>query len=111
MVPLVILSLTISVSVVCSILITTLCITEIMQYLTVDIRSNMLVDVSHREDILHINIDIFFPKMACDIITLDVEDVMGTHVVDVQGQLFKRRISKDGEFLSETNMFDNFVTI
>lgn len=38
--------------------------------------------------------------MPCDILTLDVEDVMGTHVVDISGALFKKRISSSGEVLS-----------
>ena len=48
--------------------------------------------------------------MPCDILTLDVEDVMGTHVVDISGALFKKRISSSGEVLSQTSIFDNFVT-
>ena len=66
----------------------------------------MLVDISHHDDRLNINIDIFFPKMPCEVLSLDVQDVMGTHIVDIAGSLFKRRYSKFGEFLSEINMLD-----
>jgi hypothetical protein len=45
----------------------------------------MLVDISHHDDRLNINVDIVFPRMPCEIISLDVQDVMGTHIVDVAG--------------------------
>lgn len=60
----------------------------------------MLVDISHHDDRLNINIDIVFPKMPCDVLSLDVQDVMGTHVVDIAGSLYKKRISPDGKVLS-----------
>jgi hypothetical protein len=49
--------------------------------------------------------------MPCDVLTLDVEDVMGTHIVDISGQLYKKRISESGEVLSQTSIFDNFVSL
>ena len=67
----------------------------------------MLVDISHHDDRLNINVDIVFPRMPCEIISLDVQDVMGTHIVDVAGQLFKKRLSQSGEVLSEQNVLDN----
>jgi len=35
---------------------------------------------------------------------------MGTHVVDISGALFKKRISKTGQMLSQTSIFDNFIS-
>lgn len=31
------------------------------------------------------------------VLSVDVQDVMGTHIVDVHGKLFKSRLSHDGE--------------
>jgi hypothetical protein len=56
----------------------------------------MLVDVSHKDDTLNINIDIMFPKMPCELITLHAEDIMGHHVTNISGSLFKRKYSKEG---------------
>ncbi len=70
-----------------------LCLTEISKYLSVETKSDMLVDISHHDDRLNINVDIVFPRMPCEIISLDVQDVMGTHIVDVAGQLYKKRLS------------------
>jgi len=66
----------------------------------------MLVDISHHDDRLNINIDIEFPKMPCDVLSLDVQDVMGTHTVDIAGSLFKKKISKTGEVLSSVSALD-----
>ena len=60
----------------------------------------MLVDISHHDDRLNINIDIVFPKMPCDVLSLDVQDVMGTHSVDISGSLFKKKITKTGDVVS-----------
>ena len=60
----------------------------------------MLVDISHHEDRLNININIVFPYIPCDLLTLDVQDVMGTHIVDIAGSLYKKRINQEGVVLS-----------
>jgi hypothetical protein len=41
------------------------------------------------------------PKFPCDIVSLDAQDVMGTHHINVAGDLVKRRLSKDGKFMEE----------
>lgn len=66
----------------------------------------MFVDTSHHDDRLNINVDIVFPKMPCEVLSLDIMDIMGTHIVDIAGSLYKKRISQTGEFISETSMLD-----
>ena len=96
------------VSFACTIVLSLLCISEIGRYFSVQTKSDMLVDISHHDDRLNINIDIVFPRLPCDVISLDVQDVMGTHVVDIAGSLFKKKISKDGEVLSSVSMLEQF---
>lgn len=84
--------------------------TEVGKYLSVQTKSDMLVDISHHDDRLNINIDLIFPRMPCDVISLDVQDVMGTHIVDMSGSLFKKKLSKNGEVLSQTSMLDQIAT-
>lgn len=69
----------------------------------------MLVDISHSDDRLNINVDIIFPRMPCDILTLDVQDVMGTHIVDISGSLYKKRLSESRTVLSQTSMLDHAI--
>jgi hypothetical protein len=73
--------------------------TEISKYLQVETKSEMMVDVSHHDDRLNINIDILFPKMPCELLSLDVQDVMGTHVVDIAGSLYKNHLSAEGKVI------------
>ena len=95
------------VSFVCTIVLGTLILTEVSRFLTYQTKSDMLVDISHHDDRLNINIDIVFPKMPCDVLSLDVQDVMGTHVVDIAGSLFKKKIDKDGNVISQTSALDH----
>ncbi len=94
------------VSFVCTIVLGTLILTEVSRFLTYQTKSDMLVDISHHDDRLNINIDIVFSKMPCDVLSLDVQDVMGTHVVDIAGSLFKKKIDKDGNVISQTSALD-----
>ena len=84
-----------------------LCMSEVGKYLTVSTKTDMLVDISHHDDRLNINVDIVFHKIPCDILSLDVQDVMGTHVVDIAGSLFKKKLSKDGEVLSSISALEH----
>jgi hypothetical protein len=40
----------------------------------------MLVDITHYDDRLNINLNIVFPKIPCDVLNLGVQDVMGTYI-------------------------------
>ena len=59
-----------------------------------------MIDSSHRDDFVNVNIDIIFPYMPCDILSLDVQDIMGTHKSDVMGELYKIRLDKHGKVIS-----------
>lgn len=43
--------------------------------------------------------DIDFPYLPCYILSLDVQDVVGTHIVDFEGNLVKNRLSAEGKIL------------
>ena len=38
--------------------------------------------------------------MPCDILSLDVQDILGTHKTDVMGDLKKHRLDKNGKTIS-----------
>lgn len=44
--------------------------------------------------------DIEFPNLPCNLLSLDAQDVVGTHTVNVGGDLYKRRLEKDGKEIS-----------
>jgi len=60
----------------------------------------MLVDTSHSQDLLKINIDIILTKLPCSIVSLDVQDMMGNHSLNVHGKLSKNRVDKNGNFIA-----------
>jgi len=60
-----------------------------------------MIDVNSGEEKLHINLDITLSKAPCSILSLDIVDVTGVHVVDIEGKLHKYRIDKTGKELGE----------
>lgn len=60
----------------------------------------MFVDINRGGEQMRINLDIVFNKFPCDIVSVDVMDIMGSHTVNLGGELLKRRL-KDGQVLSE----------
>lgn len=46
-----------------------------------------MVDVNSGAEKLHINMDITLPKCPCGPLSLDIVDVTGVHVVDIEGKL------------------------
>jgi hypothetical protein len=56
---------------------------EVQAFMEVKVKSDMMVDIEHMEEKLNIIMDIEFPRLPCGIISLDIEDIMGTHMVDV----------------------------
>ena len=55
-----------------------------------------MIDVASGKEKLHINMDITLPKAPCHILSLDIVDVTGIHVVDIEGQLWKHRLDRNG---------------
>jgi hypothetical protein len=56
-----------------------------------------MIDVNSGEEKLHINLDITLEKVPCDILSLDIVDVTGVHVVDIEGKLYKYRLDESGK--------------
>ncbi len=94
------------VSFVCTFILVMLVFSEFQAYWQVETKSDMLVDITHHDDNLNINLDIVFPKMPCDVLSLDVQDIMGSHMGDVRGNLQKKRLSQDGTVLSVSSVLE-----
>ena len=70
-------------------------------------QADLIIDMSHRDDFVNVNIDITMKSMPCDILSLDVQDILGTHKQDVFGDtLHKIRLNKNGERISEETQMD-----
>lgn len=66
-----------------------------------------MIDVNSGEEKLHINLDITLPKCPCDILSLDIVDVTGVHVVDIEGKLHKHRLDKNGNEIGVIEHIDD----
>ncbi|CEM24367.1 unnamed protein product [Vitrella brassicaformis CCMP3155] len=84
------------VSLVSATLMTWLFVSELMAYLKIRVHSEMYIDHRRDDDRLQINLDVSIHRLPCEILSLDAQDVMGSHEVDIHGNLVKTRISKDG---------------
>ena len=48
--------------------------------------------------------NITLPKCPCHVLSLDIVDVTGVHIVDVHGKLSKFRLSKNGDQIDQKNL-------
>lgn len=87
------------VSCTCALAIVYLFLSELLFFLTPEVTSQMFVDnrdigAMQGEDhaLLQINMNISLPAVPCAVLSVDAQDVMGSHVVDVGGTLHKTRI-------------------
>jgi hypothetical protein len=83
------------ISIASSLIMLILFISEFNGYLSITETSEMYVD-EKRSDKIRINIDIDYLRLPCDIISLDVEDLKGTHSYLLEGTIQKTRISNKG---------------
>jgi len=80
-------------------------LSELVGYIRYDVRSDMSVDITRNEK-LKINFNITFPKMACSVVSVDVMDIAGDQQLDVEHQVFKKRLSADGDPISPSGYQD-----
>ena len=56
----------------------------------------MLVDSSVSSDFMYANLDIELPKTPCSVVSVDVADNTGQHLMNVHGSLEKIRLTSEG---------------
>ena len=79
-------------------------LSELNAYLAVNTTSEMFVDINRGGELLTINIDLTFPRFPCYLLSLDAQDVLGTHVEDVKGSLHKVRLDSQGNKIQTDDM-------
>ncbi|ODV95179.1 hypothetical protein PACTADRAFT_49927 [Pachysolen tannophilus NRRL Y-2460] len=83
----------------CILVVLMLIMNEWIDYRTIAIRPELVVD-RDRSKKLDINIDVSFPNMPCDLLTLDIMDVSGDLQADLLKSGFQKyRLNPDGEQL------------
>ena len=68
---------------------------EIRDYLQPEMKEELFVDTS-RSGKLKINLDINFSGISCDFLGLDAMDVSGEQHIDIEHNIYKRRLDLQG---------------
>jgi len=89
-----------AVSIISGIIITWLFISEVFYYLQIEVRPELFVDTSRGEK-LRINMDIVFYNLPCAYLSVDAMDISGEHQLDVDHNIFKKRLAPTGEPLEQ----------
>jgi hypothetical protein len=84
-----------------------LTIYEVQNYINAESHAELIIDTSHRDDFINVNIDVVFPRIPCDILSLDVQDILGTHKTDIMGDLKKIRLDKNEKEVSEESALES----
>lgn len=92
-------SLSLLVSVIAMTLMVILFFNEFSAFMKIKTSTEMLVDTNVGSDKLKINIDLVLNRMPCSIISVDSQDVMGTHSLNIHGKLVKNRLDSSGKVI------------
>ena len=84
------------VSIVCTVVMILLGVSEIKSYVSPSVSSNLFIGTSHKSDVFHANIDITFPYMPCDVLGLNLRDSLENYINDYYGEVHKHRLDADG---------------
>jgi len=68
---------------------------EIQDYITPGVEEQLYVDTS-RGSKLKINLDFVFPRIGCDFLSLDAQDVSGEQHIAIEHNIYKRRLDLEG---------------
>ena len=80
----------------CGLIMILLFASETQDYLAPELREELIVDTT-RAGKLKINLDFVFPRISCDYLVLDAMDVSGEQHIDIEHNVFKRKLDLDGK--------------
>lgn len=89
-----------TVTIVSSIIMVILFMSELNYYLTYEVTPELFVDTSRGQK-LKINIEVKFPVLPCAYLSIDAMDVSGEQQIDVDHHLWKQRIDLEGNKIDE----------
>jgi hypothetical protein len=88
---------------------------ELKAFVEIKTSSEILVDLSNNSETLKINIDMTFDHIPCNILSVNAQDIMGTHSIDIEGTIVKRRLDKSGKeistYLHENHAFPTYEEV
>jgi len=88
-------------SVMCILLAAMLIGHQISLFTTVDIQPEIEVDSTRGEKLI-MNFDVSFPYLPCSVLGVDTMDLTGAQQIDVSHNVFKQRLDKNGNQITES---------
>ncbi|CAA6671798.1 unnamed protein product [Spirodela intermedia] len=83
----------------------TLFVHELKYYLTTYTTHQMSVDLK-RGEILPIHINVTFPSLPCEVLSVDAVDISGKHEVDLDTNIWKLHLNKEGHIFNTQYISD-----
>ena len=85
----------------CFVLLLILVSNELIQYYSYSVEKGLTIDqkLDHNEVTVHL--DILFPKHPCHLLGLDIVDYVGTHRMNLHGNIQKFAVKENGEHIRE----------
>lgn len=80
-----------TISIISLIIIMVLFFSEFIYYLQIERHDELYVDVSTQKK-MEIYLNITFPSMACDVVSIDMQDISGDSQFNIQNTVYKRRL-------------------
>ncbi|KAG7207514.1 hypothetical protein KM043_009146 [Ampulex compressa] len=96
------------VTIISTIIMGILFLSEVNYYLTPTLSEELFVDTS-RGSKLRINLDIIVPTLSCDLLSIDAMDTTGEQHLQIEHNIFKRRLDLNGKPIEDpqrTNITD-----
>lgn len=95
-----------AVSIIAGIFIFWLFVSEFLYYLQIETTPQLLVDTTRGEK-LRINFDVTFPRLPCSLVSVDSMDISGEHQLEVDHNVFKKRLDYSGNDISDKPIKQN----
>ncbi|CAJ0609245.1 unnamed protein product [Cylicocyclus nassatus] len=84
------------ISIVCVVFIAFMIFNDILEYMSVEIRSELYVDDPGREGKIDVEVDVSFPYLKCEFLGVDIQDENGRHEVGFIDKTTKEPLPNDG---------------
>lgn len=84
---------------------------EFASYREIKTTSQMYIDVNRGGDKLQINLDIELNHLPCSLLSIDVDDVMGVHSVNLEGDLMKYKLDSKGNSIGQEPYFSKKIKV
>nr|XP_023022430.1 endoplasmic reticulum-Golgi intermediate compartment protein 3 isoform X2 [Leptinotarsa decemlineata] len=83
---------------------------ELIDYMTPNVTEELFVDTS-RSPTIQINLDFTIPKISCDFLALDAMDSSGEQHLEINHNIYKRRLDLEGRPIEEPKKEDIAIKV